>query len=85
MLLQVFVEQGCPMCRETLRLAGEACARFPDVRVDVVNVADPAARRPESVVAVPMFLLDGQVVSLGNPSAAELMQTLSAHREGGKG
>lgn len=85
MLLQVFVEAGCGTCRRALELADQARIEFPTLRVEVVNLADPSAERPETVFAVPMFMLEGQVLSLGNPHPAGLMRTLAAHLHVGEG
>jgi predicted thioredoxin/glutaredoxin len=78
-VLQVFVESGCRACHRSLELTDQARARFPTLHVEVVNLSDPAAERPEAVFAVPTYLLDGRVLSLGNPHPAALMHALAAH------
>jgi thiol-disulfide isomerase/thioredoxin len=77
-LLEVFVERGCEACRRAIELAELAQRRFPTVSVVVVNIADQTHEQPEQVFAVPTFLLDGQILSLGNPRPAELMRALAA-------
>ena len=77
-LLQVFVEHGCGVCRRAVTLADQARAQFPGIQVEVVDLTERAAQPPEAVFAVPTFLLDGEVLSLGNPRPADLMQTLAA-------
>ena len=82
-LLQVFVERGCGVCRRAVALADQVRAQFPAVRVGVVDLAELATEPPDAIVAVPTFLLDGAVLSLGNPYPAEFLDTLAARRAAG--
>ena len=66
----------CPSCAETRRLAEAAAARFPHLGVRLVDL-DGGAPLPEAVVAVPTYLMDGQVLWLGNPAPEELFARLS--------
>ena len=84
-LLQVFVERGCGVCRRAVALADQARVQFPAVRVEVVDLTEPATEAPEAVFAVPTFLLDGELLSLGNPRSAELLETLAARLTVGMG
>ena len=84
-LLQVYIERGCSMCRRAVALADQARAQFPAMRVEVVDLTEPAAEPPEAVFAVPTFLLDGELLSLGNPRPADLIETLTARLAAGMG
>ncbi len=86
-VLQVVVDAGCGVCSRAWALADQARAWFPMLRVEVVDLADPAAVLPEAAVAVPAYLLDGRVISLGNPAPATLRRTLAVHldMQGGEG
>lgn len=75
-LLQVFIADHCPGCDEALSLAEEAEARFPGLEVQVVNL-DEEGERPEAVFAVPTFLLNEEVLCLGNPERHWLFQRLT--------
>jgi hypothetical protein len=79
--LRVFVETGCRNCDWALRLAEEVRERFPELDVWVADIADSTSERPEEVFAVPTFLLDGRVVSLGNPRPGKLVSDISAALE----
>lgn len=83
-VLQVFVEVGCWACRRATELADQARAQFPALTVEIVTLSDAAAP-PESVFAVPTFVLDGRILSLGNPRAAVLMRELAAHLAAAEG
>jgi hypothetical protein len=77
-LLQIFVENRCSGCRRAAALADRARRRFPALRVEVVNLSEPDIEPPHEVFAVPTYLLDREILSLGNPRPAELMQRLAA-------
>jgi hypothetical protein len=66
--LEVYVSRECLNCDEALSLAEEAAARYPNVAVRVVDLDQLAGSPPpDPVVAVPTYVLNSQVVSLGNP------------------
>jgi hypothetical protein len=65
--LEVYVSSACLNCGEAVRLAEEAATRYPGVVVRVVDLETDQIPPPDPVVAVPTYVLDGRVVSLGNP------------------
>jgi len=73
--LEIFVVPGCPSCAEARRI-GRRIAQLPDVDVRVVEIESGAAP-PEGVVAVPTYVLDGRVISLGNPEPRVLVARLA--------
>jgi hypothetical protein len=73
--LQVYVSRHCFNCREALRLADAVAARYPGL-VQVIDLDFTPAPLPERVVAVPTYLLDGQVLSFGNPDPEDLFARL---------
>jgi Thioredoxin domain len=76
--LQVYVSSECVNCAEAHRLAREVADRFRDVVVEVIDLAADVqiGQIPDVIVAVPTYLLDGRVVSLGNPYPEELFAGL---------
>jgi hypothetical protein len=72
----VYVSSQCLNCDEAVRLAEEVTARYPHVIVHVVNLDLVGSPPPDPVVAVPTYLLDGRVVSLGNQYPEELFARL---------
>jgi hypothetical protein len=74
--LEVYVSSQCLNCDEAVRLAEEAAARYPSVIVRVVDLDQEGSPPPDPVVAVPTYVLDGRVVSLGNPFPEELFARL---------
>jgi alkyl hydroperoxide reductase subunit AhpF len=75
--LEVYVSSECPNCGEAVRLADEAAERYPNVVVRVIDLDQLEGNPPpDPVVAVPTYLLNGRVVSLGNPYPEELFARL---------
>ncbi|HEX8968895.1 MAG TPA: thioredoxin family protein [Chloroflexota bacterium] len=75
--LEVYVTSECLNCAEAVRLAEEVAARYPRVAVRVIDLGQLDGNPPpDPVVAVPTYLLDGRVVSLGNPYPEELFARL---------
>lgn len=77
--LDVYVGPHCPACARARDLAERVRARAPvgvDVRIiDLSEHPDPV---PASIFAIPTYLLDGDMLSLGNPDEAWLMARLGA-------
>ncbi len=76
--LEVYVSSQCLNCDEAVRLAEEAAALFPTVVVRVIDLDLEVDKGPppDPVVAVPTYVLNGRVVSLGNPYPEELFARL---------
>lgn len=71
--LTIYTMTHCPTCAETGRIVAEIRARYRDLAVALVNLDQtPTAERPAAVFSVPTYLLNDQVVSLGNPYLDDL-------------
>lgn len=75
--LEVYVASYCYGCDEARALAGVIADRFPDLHVDVVDLDDPESERPSAVFAVPTYLLDGELLWLGNPRREDATQRIA--------
>ena len=73
--LQVYITEDCWTCQEAVRIVEEMQGEFPDADIELLDMEDPS--RPEEVFAAPTYVLDGQVISLGNPRR----ETLRHHLE----
>lgn len=71
--LQVFIETGCEVCERAVSLAEDVEKDYPKVAVRVIDMNGADGHR-DDVFAVPTFVLNGRVFSLGNPQ----QQTLQA-------
>ena len=74
--LEVYVSSECLNCGEAVSLAEEAAARYPNVMVRVIDLDQVGSPPPDPVVAVPTYVLNGRVVSLGNPDPEDLFARL---------
>jgi hypothetical protein len=70
--LDIVVAPGCSGCDEARVVAPTLREQFPALHVEVIEL-DGRRPPPDGVVATPTYLLDGAVVSLGNPRAADLI------------
>ena len=66
MRLEIYIANQCTNCEEALLIAERACG-IAGLEVAVIDLDKTGQNVPTNVVAVPTYLLDGQVVSLGNP------------------
>lgn len=77
--LEIYVTPACIGYDRARQLAKEIrMCGLPGVEVHLIDLSDPAAVRPPSVFAVPTYLLNGQVLSLGNPELDWLRRQLTA-------
>lgn len=78
-VLQVFVSSDCESCVRAREIGQALLGAYPGIAVEIVDVNEPLGRPlPDAVVAVPTYLLDGVVLSLGNPHLASLREKLAA-------
>jgi thiol-disulfide isomerase/thioredoxin len=71
-VLKIFVTEHCPGCVEALRIAAEVARDYPHLEVEVIDLNAPEVIVPEAVFATPTYMLNERIVSLGNPSPAEV-------------
>lgn len=72
-ILRVYVDRDCWNCQEARALAHEMAAVFPSIRVELIDL-EQVSSRPDDIFATPTFVLNGCVISLGNPSREALHQ-----------
>ena len=77
--LDVYVTSGCSSCRRAREIATSLQGAYPGLLVQIVD-ADGAGEGslPDAVVAVPAYVLDGTLISLGNPNPVTLREQLAA-------
>jgi predicted thioredoxin/glutaredoxin len=74
--LRIYVSKHCWGCQEARKIAGEIRVEFPDVQVALVE-RESAERWPDEIIATPAFMLDGKLVSWGNPTRERLRSLLA--------
>ena len=75
--LQVFVKHGCETCERARSIAHQVDVDFPNLLVEVVELNGRLPAR-DDVFAVPTFVLEDRVLSLGNPQESELHSEIAA-------
>jgi predicted LPLAT superfamily acyltransferase len=73
MRLDIYIDDYCETCDHARKIAEQVRERMPQVEVNLIELTGD---KPESVFAVPTYLLDGATLFLGNPSEAELFERL---------
>ena len=75
--LEAYISESCYGCGEARAIAQEISTRFPDLQVEVINLDDPDVECPPAVFAVPTFLLNGELLWLGNPPRSDAVQQIA--------
>jgi alkyl hydroperoxide reductase subunit AhpF len=78
MALEIYVAIDCQTCARALELADAVARQYPGLIVEVIDVSETEAAVPDAVFAVPTYVLDGRVVSLGNPSVDDLTEMIDS-------
>lgn len=73
MRLDIYIDDCCETCDHARQIAEQVRKRMPHVEVNLIELT---SEKPESVFAVPTYLLDGATLFLGNPSEADLLERL---------
>ncbi len=71
----VFIDSHCQICNEARALVAEMSDLFPTLQITLHD----SGREdwPSKVFAVPTYMLNGRIISLGNPSREQLHQQLN--------
>ena len=72
MNLTLYADVGCVTCQRSRVLLDDIAVVYPDLDIHVVEV-DETEPLPDEVIAVPTFVLQDQVISMGNPTLEELI------------
>jgi glutaredoxin len=70
--LRIYVAEHCWACEEAKRLAEEVGRRFVHVNLELIDMEAEGSRNLDDVFSVPTYVLDGRMLSLGNPRPDEL-------------
>lgn len=77
-VLEVYVVADCFGCDRARELvAWLAAMNLPQLDVRLIHLDEHGTARPPAVFAVPTYLLNGRVLSLGNPDEQWLIARLS--------
>ncbi|MDA1004098.1 MAG: hypothetical protein O3B31_12260, partial [Chloroflexi bacterium] len=76
--LDVYVASDCVGCAAARAVTARARLAYPRVTVAVVDLDVSSIRPPPGVIAVPTFVLNDRVISLGTPSWEQIAAQLEA-------
>ncbi len=71
-ILRVFVAQDCSGCVEARVIVARIEQDYPNLNVEMIDIADNQTLVPDMVFATPTYMLNGRIVSLGNPKPDEI-------------
>ncbi|MBI4787303.1 MAG: hypothetical protein HY782_09685 [Chloroflexi bacterium] len=74
--LDVYVAAHCWQCADARELAHEMAGEFPALHIQIFDLDQPGAERPAAVFAVPTFVLNEKIVSLGTPFRQDLVRDI---------
>ncbi len=77
MHLEIYITEQCTNCQEAVLIAEQASG-IAGLEVTVVNLDAPGQPVPPQVFATPTYVLNGLVVSLGNPERDHFLAGLRA-------
>jgi hypothetical protein len=80
MRLEIYISNHCDNCHEALRQA-ELARTVSGVEVRVINLDTATDPLPARIIATPTYVLDGCIISLGNPYREDLLNMLERPRE----
>jgi hypothetical protein len=78
--LKVYVAEHCPGCSEARNTAVRIRKDYPDVTVRVIDISKTGKIIPDEIFATPTYVLNNQVVSLGNPGPDDIVRWMSKLR-----
>lgn len=70
--LRIYIRRHCWSCEEAIRLADEVRRRFAGINLELIDLDAEGSRNIDNVFAVPTYVLEGRIFSLGNPAPDEL-------------
>ncbi|MEZ4618903.1 MAG: hypothetical protein R2867_25790 [Caldilineaceae bacterium] len=76
-LVEIYVSEHCLTCNYAHEVAATIRRDFPTVNLQVIDIHQTVKPIPDRVFATPTYLLNGSLWSLGNPSPAQVTETLS--------
>jgi alkyl hydroperoxide reductase subunit AhpF len=77
MHLEIYISNHCANCQEAVLIA-EVARSIAGLVVTIVNLDEPGQRVSSQVFATPTYVLNGLVLSLGNPRRDAFLARLRA-------
>lgn len=79
--LEIYVEADCFACGRSVAIAAGVREAFSEIDVRMVDLAASGGAHRHLVVAAPTYILNGRVISLGNPEPETLHEAIRQLQE----
>jgi alkyl hydroperoxide reductase subunit AhpF len=76
--LKIYISEHCWGCIVAREVAEQMQQLYPKLAVKLVDLDGAEEEKPEEVFATPTYVLNGRVVSLGNPRVEALCELIDA-------
>lgn len=76
--LCLYVAAECQSCQEAVLLLAEMAREFPQLVAEIISLDKPGVEKPTGVFAVPTWLMDGKIISLGNPYPEQMRARIAS-------
>ncbi|MEZ4522506.1 MAG: thioredoxin family protein [Thermomicrobiales bacterium] len=70
--LMIYTMTHCLTCAETSQTVAQIRQRMPDLEIQIVDLERPDTEIPSKVFSAPTYMVNGDVISLGNPYGDQL-------------
>jgi hypothetical protein len=68
-ILRIYVSRACRFSERVTAVTDEIRCQLPELLVEVIDIETALEPLPDVVFSVPTYILNGCVISLGNPDA----------------
>jgi hypothetical protein len=75
--LRIYISEHCWGCEQARETAAQMRRIYSELTVELVDVDRPDAETPAEVFATPTYVLNGRIVSLGNPKPETLRELIA--------
>ena len=79
--LTIYVKDNSFQCGEAIDLASKIKSRLPQLELEVVNIDRGCGEDDIIVNEEPVFVLDNEILHIGNPDEESLVKALSNFNE----
>lgn len=76
--LDIYVGRRCPICQAAQSTVQQLQNDLPNVKINVIDLDVPNTPRPDIIIAIPSFVINGHLVAAGNPDWDQLKRFINS-------
>lgn len=80
--LTIYIKDNSLQCSEAIDLASRIKSRLPQIELEVINIDRSCDENDIIVNEEPVFVLDNEILHIGNPDEDALVKALSKFQKG---